>query len=337
MRHSTRNWIGNRELHCGTCVDGAMSIWSDYITPKYDVEETQDAKTNILNGDDYGPQRWSLNGDKLYETNDENVWVDSDGEIYYVDFDEVIASDPAFFDARNVEVEKVRTELTPDEQSWLDHHEQFLPQIDSNEENDLPLFDEVSHEGLETAEFSSDATELSKEQINFWTRYVYLLRVSIKSAYNLVCKTNTLTDEERDYALELCSDEPTNCKQRKFIVMRNSGRTYRRTTRDQMVKKVHMHIYVPTDNIPEGFVIMWANCGNHIEEISQYCFSTKTECIEHMNRFMADHQEFQKVTVNMSEAWKNITGRAPIYKKVHTLMNEPTKYIEATTKVLALS
>lgn len=168
-----------------------------YIPEKRKEEKEDNMTSNkrlIVTGhtaDDLGPQRWSVSGDKLEQTNQEDIWIDKYGELYHDtgnEYSEVLCRPPEMdSDTKDMlAAKKVRENLTREESSWLHANldlwenepiwrDRCLRNEDSVESNTKCVYkDEIPQTGweayLDGVIYTKERTEKSIEELRFFNR-----------------------------------------------------------------------------------------------------------------------------------------------------------------------
>jgi hypothetical protein len=202
----------------GSLVIGAVSAYTDFIIDEPTVESRCAGTT-----EDFGPQRWNAQGDKLSQTDDDTCWVDDNGNQYYTEIgsypNEIILDEVRGSCDATIDSPKARTLLNSDEQAWMDANEHLLEKLSEdddtwacNEYNDEQV---DSHTSLANARHSTNATEQNKEGYKIFgtnkghdSAIWVAVRYSKQATINMVKRVKEhLSTDELDYLRYIILDD----------------------------------------------------------------------------------------------------------------------------------
>ena len=333
---------------CFSVGDGCVSVWDTY-KPLRKGKKTQRWMSPTLSHEDYGPQRWSVNRDKLIETNECGTWADEYGELFSDRFDDILYR-PDY----KIEEPKARKELNKEELSWLAAHEHLLEEesvsVDAPVEYKEYIGDDSDDytdngDGMEIGKMdsvtSTDNTEESLEELRFWRRMVWYIGHSPKKAVNY-CKRYSnaawFTKEKKEYVWELIKDEePRKWRYAKYLIMKSKAvveNLQRNTLEPKKEKKgeIVVHLYKSIKSCREGFVRVWTTDG--VLAMREIKFLDNKYPKEELKRITSRAKAvgYKLSFVDVTHACLDIFSRTPHYKKVRAMNDED--YKKATLKQL---
>lgn len=330
--------------------DGSASAIDGYTRIRKEMEVKDERwMSPTLSHEDYGPQRWSVNRDKLIETNEDGTWADEHGELFSTQFDDILYR-PDY----KIEEPKARRELNKEELSWLAAHEHLLEEesvsIDAPVEYKEYIGDDSdvytdNGDGMEIGKMdsitSTDNTEESLEELRFWRRMVWYIGHSPNKAVSY-CKRYSnaawFTKEKKEYVWELIKDEePRKWKYAKYLIMKSKAvveNLQRNSLEPKKEKKgeIVVHLYKSIKSCREGFVRVWTTDG--VLDMREIKFLDNKYPKEELKRITSRAKAvgYKLSFVDVTHACLDIFNRTPHYKKVRAMNDED--YKKATLKQL---
>lgn len=343
---------------------------------RHGIEFTNTAAT--LTSKDYGPQVWDNEGHQGDMTEVENCFMVDNGEVRrYYGRDELVAHPIVMPEYEQEDMPtKVRTELTDDENNWLHAHEAYLPQVDNDNasEWECNVFeDEVCNDEMPTlaeANYSKEATEMTKDEYEFWGKVKFFTRANPTKGLEYVNNhvyANWLDipagnewHTARNYARELMGTEPNITKHyyhakyerwckatvsmgyRRYLVyqavqtLRIMPDIDRKLPED---KVVHIDYFKSIPSAPEGFANIWTTVDDAYTGSHQVRFSSRQHAVNNIQPILnrAHKAGYTQVTTrDMYHLCIEATGRSPKYITAKRLWETPKNYAKQTVDVSVL-